>query len=261
VGVHPFFHGGVPGLRPPELLPPRVTGQTVARRAARGTGGGLLIRRRDHPIQLPRCTPVAFPWTEVGAIATAAGAAAAWRAAGASREAVARAHRPFVWPEFDYDYEGAGPGETVWRVRLHNDGPGVALDVRWSVREIFDSRGLTASELQAAYDRADENTRKLASEPIRGMRAGQSVPPVGVDRWLTQPFPFGEYEWVAVRFTDSAGVRWEYSEPGEAGLLADPVVRLRRVRGYRGSWRWWLRRIRPRRPLRDWLSFRDRPDW
>jgi hypothetical protein len=195
--------------------------------------------------------PMAFPWTEVGAVATAAGAGAAWLAASASRQAVARTHRPFVWPEWGAEWSRED-GRYEWRVRLHNDGPGVALDVRWSVwveHPPEDGDGRHSAE-------AEEQVRRLASEPIRGMRPGQTVPP---DGWLTGTSEVGAIEWVVVRFTDSAGVRWEYNEPWDVGTLANPLRRLRKVRPYRSlSWRLW--RLR-HRPWRESLPIRERPDW
>jgi len=108
---------------------------------------------------------MAFPWTEVATIATAAGAGAAWLAASASREAVSRTHRPFVWTNGTTHTPRVVP---QGRVRLHNDGPGVALDVRWSVRIMHDPE-----ELPADYDeRLEERTH--ATEPMRGMRSGES---------------------------------------------------------------------------------------
>lgn len=43
---------------------------------------------------------------------------------------------PFVWPAFTIKYGDEAPtGEQVNEVsvRLHNDGPGMAQDVRWSI--------------------------------------------------------------------------------------------------------------------------------
>jgi len=192
---------------------------------------------------------VAFPWTEVATIAAAAGAGAAWRSAGASRQAVARANRPFVWPSF---FESTTESELAVSVQVHNDGPGVALDVRWSLA-FFDEHDSSEDER-----RSEELTGRLASEPSRGLRARDSSD----RRQVSIPEERqGHFWFVVVRYTDSAGVRWEYAEPWDVGTLADPVRRLRKVRGYRGSRRWWLRRLKPRRPVREWLMFREPPDW
>jgi hypothetical protein len=69
----------------------------------------------------------------------------------------------------------------------------------------------------------------------------------------------GAIEWVVVRFTDSAGIRWEYNEPWDPEDLADPVRRLRRVRHHRRSLRWWLWRFRHFRLRRTLL--REPSDW
>jgi hypothetical protein len=46
----------------------------------------------------------------------------------ASRQALTRAHRPFVWPEL---HIGSRSENGMFRigVRLHNDGPGVVYEV------------------------------------------------------------------------------------------------------------------------------------
>jgi hypothetical protein len=198
---------------------------------------------------------MAFPWTELGAVATAAGAGAAWLAATASREAVARTHRPFVWPEWVYEPSDDSSEPWEWRVRLHNDGPGVALDVRWSVRVMFAPPHLSVYPEEEVRAKAEEETRRRASDPIRGLRPGESWPHSG---WLTGTSPPGDIEWIAVRFTDSAGVRWEYNEPLSEGL-ADPPRRLRKVRRRR-SLQWRLRRLRDRE-WREAVPIRERPDW
>jgi hypothetical protein len=223
---------------------------------SRSTGGSplrraLLVPGQGRPVTLARSRAMAVPWTELAAVATAAGAGAAWLAASASRTAVARTHRPFVWPDWDRDYN-QDEGQYEWRVRLHNDGPGVALDVRWSVwvEQPPEEMGGPPN------DDAEDQLRRAASEPIRGMRPGESFPR---DAWLTRTSDTGAIEWVVVRFTDSAGVRWQYNDPWDVGTLADPLRRLRKVRGYR-SLRWRLWRLR-HRPLREAFRIRERPDW
>lgn len=189
---------------------------------------------------------MAFPWIEVAAIATAAGAGAAWRSALASSEAVARTHRPFVWPDWRYEHVAEGKGPE-WSVRLHNDGPGVALDVRWSVYVLQPPEEFGG---RADFDPTQE-MRRNASEPIRGMRPGTNT------GWMSGTSESGFEEWVVVRFTDSAGSRWEYHEPWDVDDLAEPVRRLQKVRRRRGL-RVRLWRLR-HRPLRE--SIRQRPDW
>jgi hypothetical protein len=149
---------------------------------------------------------------------------------------VARAHKPFVFPEWD-----VGPPDEeykrVWGVRLNNEGPGIALDVRWSI-------AVPEGPSREDRTREEHQSRALASEAIRALRPGQ-----GTD-WLAKSIHesvTGDIWYLLVRYTDSAGTRWEYFEPGNPQELARPVRRLRRVRPYR--------------PVRRALSLRESPDW
>jgi hypothetical protein len=171
---------------------------------------------------------MAFPWPEVAACAGAASATAAWLSAGASREAVARAHRPFVLPRlFSEVPEWLEPEDSqlqLWQVHLGNEGPGVALDVRYSVVFLHEWT-------RAERKRARGETRRRASKPIRAIHPRQVVDrdhgellTLVLERTIDTPW------WVVVRFTDSAGVRWEYAEPKEVGALAPPPKRLHRRR-------------------------------
>jgi hypothetical protein len=186
---------------------------------------------------------VAFPWTEVAAVATAAGAGAAWLAATASRQAVVRANRPFVWPEA---HESESNGKRTVRVRLHNDGPGVALDVRWSL--VF-----PAKDRLADRDQFLELVKQLASSTTRGLPPGESEPPSGNLSLPEVQVPDEHLEdpcWVAVRYTDSAGERWQYIEPSDPNALAPPLILLGRgwaprTRIPRGAWGRWVRRRLP----------------
>jgi hypothetical protein len=191
---------------------------------------------------------VAFPWPELGAIGAAAGAAAAWRSASASQRAVARAHTPFVFPDWRFP-KGSGENEDYeWQVQLHNEGPGIALDVRWS---------FAIPEWASRGDRERETlrSRALASEAIRALRPGES------SGWLSQSLPdlvTTEDWYMLVRYTDSSGVRWEYLE-ATASELARPVRRLRKVRRTR-TLRERIRMVR-RGPWRESVRVRERPDW
>jgi hypothetical protein len=142
-------------------------------------------------------------------------------------------------------------------VRLHNDGPGIALDVRWSL-EFFDERDTAEDERHSK-----ELTRRLASEPIRGLRPGESWPSAeGYRPQVSIPQERAGHTWfIAVRFTDSGGTRWEYAEPWDVGTLADPVQRLRRVRLAWVPPRWWWSRIRSGGSPRGWFAYTDAADW
>jgi hypothetical protein len=56
----------------------------------------------------------------------AVSAAAAWRSSFIAREAAIRSSLAFVWPVVRVSYER---DRAIVRVRLHNDGPGLAQDV------------------------------------------------------------------------------------------------------------------------------------
>lgn len=75
--------------------------------------------------------------TDLAALAAAISAVAASLSAYQSRRAIALANKPVVWPAFKLERaEDFGNPRKYWafRARLYNDGPGVALDVRWSVQ-------------------------------------------------------------------------------------------------------------------------------
>ena len=172
---------------------------------------------------------------EVATGIAALSAVAAWLSAANSRRAITLANRPFVWPAFTFKGGHRVAGDKHWelKARLHNDGPGVALDVRWSVHapQSRKRRGV-AAERQAA---------SIASDPIRAMRSGESMPPVDGE-WLgpiIAPFERDEPWDVVVRFSDAAGRRWEFSEPASERRMAHRPrrVRWRRLRRRRG--RWW----------------------
>jgi hypothetical protein len=165
------------------------------------------------------------------AIALAAGSAvAAAVSAVASRKSVERAHRPFVWPAIFHGSDGDTP---VLRIRLHNDGAGVAYDVRWSFGTIVETS-------PGSYDEDRDEARQEASLAIRAIRPGESVPPED-HGWLEKEvaLPPDDVGWILVRWSDSAGARWEVSDQGPA-VLRGPPARLRR-------WRWQVWR-----DMRDW---------
>lgn len=69
----------------------------------------------------------------ISAIAASAAAIFAAVSAGVSRVAVERGNLAFVWPEFWIVEPDTLHKTARLLVRLHSDGPGIALDVRWSV--------------------------------------------------------------------------------------------------------------------------------
>jgi hypothetical protein len=166
----------------------------------------------------------------VAVLIAAVSAVASAISAYTNRQAMARAQRPFVWPAISH---GSDPdGTRVLRIRLHNDGTGPAYDVRWSVGS------LTESESGEVVDDA-HFTKAHVSPVIRALRASEVLPPD--ESWLEKAvaLPEDDVWWVLVRWTDSAGARWELTEQGPSLLRFEP----RRLR----TWRWqaW-------RSPRDW---------
>jgi hypothetical protein len=83
------------------------------------------------------------------------------------------------------------------------------------------------------------------------------VPGQGTD-WLTLTSEVAAIEWIVVRFTESAGVRWEYNELWDIGTLADPLHRLRKVHGFR-TLRWRRSTLRQGN-WREAVGMRDWPE-
>jgi hypothetical protein len=103
-------------------------------------------------------------------------------------------------------------------VRLHNDGPGLALDVRWSLKFVRDA------DSDEERRRSLRLQRELASAPIRGLRPGQA----SADQEVTIPSErVGHSRFAVVRYADSAGQHWQYVEPINRATLANPAERLR----------------------------------
>lgn len=160
--------------------------------------------------------------TVVSAVAAAGGAIAAWASARASRVAISRNNMPFVWPEYQVIYdETEDDGIETAAVRvvtLHNDGPGIAVDVRWSTWSPTEaperSRWLPRRWRRDAQ--ADTQSRDSASKSIRAMQPGDTKKDDTSGITLLEGDPF----WVVVRYSDSAGERWEYTEPGAPRDLA-----------------------------------------
>jgi hypothetical protein len=173
---------------------------------------------------------------------TTAVAVAAVLSAGASvvsallaRQAVRRSHIPSVWGALSFGREGPNSVE----VRLHNAGPGLALDVRAARVELREAdptvswlrRRLRGSDLQmVAFD---------PSPRVRTLAAGEENPP---DDWYTVGFrpaeDFNEPFWVAIRYRDTAGCDWELTVPAQSHEPSSPPARLRSA-GRRQAWMLW----------------------
>lgn len=139
----------------------------------------------------------------IGIAIAAFSAAASAVSAYASRLAVDRANEAFVWATISYGSDG---GQPLVRVRLHNEGPGVARDVRWSATAL---REIRPGKWEVDDDLAATNKSSL----IRAMQPGESVPPEE-HGWLDLPWrrPEDDVWWLVVRWSDAARVRWERSE-------------------------------------------------
>lgn len=169
--------------------------------------------------------------SEIAAAAGAASAVAAWLSARASRQAVASAHRPFVWPELDVRYEGHGNSPHLRvGVKLRSDGPGTAFDGSCSI-----DPDLAPTSFR--YPRRWFSRRVisgLTTPPVRAMRPGVVFPATGDDdpdrRFAFTLVSPEDVWWAVARWTDAAGVRWEFYEPSDPGALALPPRRLRRRR-------------------------------
>jgi hypothetical protein len=175
---------------------------------------------------------------DVASIAAAFSATAAWVSAWNSRKAVARAHAPFVWPSFGIRSrdQGSWTQHSV-RVRLHNDGPGVAYGVRFSL-----------DYLSGSPDQPHDASDRYVIPPIPAMRSGEVMPPGGEseivhgDEFVVAgPAKLNQPWSVVVRFADGAGQEWEVRAP------SDPEARVQGPRQLRK--RWW---VPVPRPLADW---------
>jgi hypothetical protein len=139
----------------------------------------------------------------IGVAIAAIAAIASAVSASTSRLAVDRANQAFVWATISRASDG---GQSLVRVRLHNEGPGVARDVRWSATTLTE---VSADE----WDVDDELILKNKSPLIRAMQPGESLPPEE-SGWLNLAFspPEDDIWWVLVRWSDAARVRWERTE-------------------------------------------------
>jgi hypothetical protein len=182
----------------------------------------------------------AVEWATVAtAVATFAAAVSARSSAQASKDAVRRSNMPFVWPAYEVEYGEEEPmtgmqANTV-RTVLHNDGPGVAIDVRWSMWSPTEGPGRwhpyewqwVPSRVRRLFrrwlrdTRADAESKAGASTSIRAMQPGEEVTSTHTVQFLE-----GEPAWVVVRYSDSAGERWEYVDPAAPRDLAGLPTRV-----------------------------------
>jgi hypothetical protein len=160
------------------------------------------------------------------AVASAVSAVAASVAARASHHALARAHRPFVWPELHIGSRGENGMFTIG-VRLHNDGPGVAYEVSIALERHGEPE--VHHEGRWPY-RGRAMLMPYTTPPIRAMVSSEVLPPNETDTLPLATESIDGTWWVAVRWTDAAGDRWHFREPPNETLSAGPPRRLRRRR-------------------------------
>lgn len=147
-------------------------------------------------------------------------ATASWRSALVAREAVSRSNAAFVWPAVRIGRDG---DRTLAWVRLFNDGPALARDV-------------VAARLEPGGENFKTWSVHDQTPVIRGLKPHETLPPSDHDDMALGVHSAGDDVWaVAVRWTDTAGQRWEYVWEPDARKLARPPRRLRRHRWQR--WR------------------------
>jgi hypothetical protein len=147
--------------------------------------------------------------SDVGIGLAAAGAlAAAWSARSSSR-GVELSHRPYVYGERE------NLNQSTIGVRLRNDGPGMAAEVRYRLG----APGAPPTEWSA---------------PVRAVQAGEIHPPADEDPYEAPPLPRrGDglaHDWyIETAFSDIAGTRWRLRNE-----RADPSApaRARRLRSH-----------------------------
>jgi hypothetical protein len=150
----------------------------------------------------------------VSAVATSAAAIFAAGSARVSRTAVERGNLAFVWPEFSTHAQDVNHASRWLKVRLHSDGPGIALDVRWSVFFVPEpGRVAWRRELRSRRPPPPE------SSPAQALPADEQT--IG-DELEDEPW------WIVVRWSDSAGRRWEFNEATAGRELARKPRKIRR---------------------------------
>lgn len=164
---------------------------------------------------------LAEPAQLVAAIASSIAAVAAATSAILSRSAVERGNFAFVWPDFRVS-EDESDGFSYVLVRLRSDGPGIALDVRWSLY-FMPEPGRTARR------RAESEAEATASSAVRALRPGACSPPErqAIEGRRIHPDLRDEPWSVVVRWSDSAGRRWEFVESTQGRRLAHKPRKLR----------------------------------
>jgi hypothetical protein len=156
--------------------------------------------------------------SDIGIGLAAISAVAAAISARSAARGVTLNHRPYVYGEPQSATSG------IAGVRLHNDGPGIAVEVRWRLH----APGREPTEW---------------SSPIRAMQPGEVLPPYDSDPMSTE-LPEGidghRFRWfIETEYGDVRGVRWrlqnDRASPSASAVLrrvrrgAPSLLRFRRV--------------------------------
>jgi hypothetical protein len=170
---------------------------------------------------------------QITQIAAPCAAVASAIAAYLARATVERANRPFVASNVDAHPAGEPGSEHPHRARveLQSIGPGIALNVRCSLRVVADFE-----------DRPAERKRQ---ETRRATKVVVAFPP-GKTSTMFVDTPDPDYDdpyWIVVRWSDSAQRRWERTHEHSEHDLAAPAHRIRGQRLARRlarrPWHWW----------------------
>jgi hypothetical protein len=143
---------------------------------------------------------------DVGVGLAAVSAIAAAASARSAARGVALSHRPYVYGEPQSATTGLAG------VRLHNDGPGTAVEIRWRLH----ARGATPTEW---------------SPMIRALQPGEIWPPRASEP-LTVELPVGvdghQFRWLAeTEYSDLGGVRWRLRNDRSSPSAAAAPRRIR----------------------------------
>jgi hypothetical protein len=152
----------------------------------------------------------------VSAVAASVAAIFAAVSAGVSRAAVERSNLAFVWPEYWIEKADAHHVTDLLLVRLHSDGPGIALDARWSLCGVPE-RGRRTT-WGRAWLREEEAAGASATWAIRALRPGETSG--SIERSVDADELEDEPWWIVVRWSDSGGRRWSFSEGSRGRELA-----------------------------------------
>lgn len=159
-----------------------------------------------------------------------------------ARQAVRRSNGPSVWAVVSFGHEEQGSVD----IRIHNGGPGLALDVRAARIELNPPPPHSLHRPLLGH-RWKRSSARSPTPRVRTLGPGEENPPdpgwhfVG----FRPPEDLNEPFWVAVRYNDTAEKPWEVTVPWDQSEAAHPPRRLRRSR-------WWNRWQLWREPADDW---------